>query len=253
VGAFARGGTNRALHPNLEVQLRDDDLTPVDGMTWPSPARIAETLRLGACPPDRAFDSFLPGDLRAASSEYWTPLAVALQAARWLEELEVRRVVDIGAGPGKFCVAAALASSCELVGLEHRPRLVAVARALARQFGVQDRTRFHEAALDDTCLPTAGAYYLYTPFAENLFGPGGYLAQDVELSCDRYALDIGKVQSAFRSAPLGTIVITYNGFGGSMPASYEPLRTERALPCVLRLWRKSRAGDDGCFSLADAD
>lgn len=208
---------------------------------------------MGRCPPDRAFDSFLPQDLKIASSDFWTPLAVALQAARWLDELEVQRVVDIGSGPGKFCVAVALASRCELMGLEHRARLVGVARSLARQFGVKDRASFQQASLDDGSLPSAEAYYLYNPFAENLFGPGGYLADDVELSCERYALDINKAQNAFRRAPRGTLVITYNGFGGCMPASYEPIRIERELPCVLRMWKKSRDGDDGSFSFADAD
>lgn len=233
--------------------MKDDDLTPVDSLTGPSPGRLAATLRLGQCPPDRAFDSLLPEDLRAASSEYWTPLAVALQVARWLEEFDVRRVIDIGAGPGKFCVAVALASRCELIGLEHRSRLVGVAQALARQLGVKERARFQLGSLRETCLPAADAYYLYNPFGENLHGPGGYLAEDVELSCDRYALDISTVQSTFRCAPRGTIVITYNGFGGCMPASYEPLRMERALPCVLRMWRKYQEGDDGAFSLVDAD
>jgi hypothetical protein len=107
--------------------------------------------------------------------------------------------------------------------------------------------------LRETCLPATDAYYLYNPFGENLHGPGGYLADDVELSCERYALDISRVQSTFRCAPRGTIVITYNGFGGCMPASYEPLRIERALPCVLRMWRKYHEGDDGAFSLVDAD
>jgi len=238
---------------DVEAQLRSDDLTPVDGLTGPSPARIADALRLGQCPPDRAFDSFLPQDLRLVSSEYWTPLAAAVQATRWLEELRVRSVVDIGAGPGKFCVAAALAGNCQLVGLEHRPRFVAIARSLARQFGVQDRTHFVESSLHDGSVPAADAYYLYNPFAENLFGPGGYLAQDVELSCDRYSLDIMTVQGLFRRAAKGTIVLTYNGFGGCMPASYEQVRVDRELPCVLRMWRKSQSGDDGTFAIADAD
>ncbi|MEO8184427.1 MAG: class I SAM-dependent methyltransferase [Deltaproteobacteria bacterium] len=233
--------------------MSSDDLTPVDGFTGPSPARIAEALRRGPCPSDRAFDSFLPHDLRLASSEYWTPLVAAVQAARWLDELQVRSVVDIGAGPGKFCVAAALAGNCELVGLEHRPRFVAIARSLARQFGVEDRARFIKGSLHDASVPLADAYYLYNPFAENLFGPGGYLAPDVELSCERYSLDITTTQSLFRCAAKGTIVLTYNGFGGCMPASYEQVRVDRELPCVLRMWRKSQSGDDGAFAIADAD
>jgi SAM-dependent methyltransferase len=178
---------------------------------------------------------------------------VALTAARWLEEHEAQRVVDIGAGPGKFCLAVALASRCDVIGLEHRPRLVAVARALARVFALEDRASFVEGSVCDTPLPEASAYYLYNPFAENLYAPNASLGGDVELSCDRYALDVTSVQATFRRARPGTLVLTYNGFGGCMPASYEPIRVDRELPCVLRLWKKMRAGDDGGFSLACAD
>jgi SAM-dependent methyltransferase len=225
----------------------------VDALSGPSPRQVAIALRAGSCPSDRAFDVFLPKELRVVSKEYWTPLAVALQAARWFEEFEVRSVIDIGAGPGKFCVAAALAGNCEFVGLEHRPRLVAVARSIARLFGVDDRVRFIPGALHDTVLPAADAYYLYNPFAENLFGPGNHLADDVELSCDRYLLDIVAAQDIFRRAPVGTLVLTYNGFGGCVPASYEQCRVERALPCELRLWRKLLTDDDcGLFVVADS-
>jgi len=221
-----------------------EELTPVDALTGPSPRRVADALRTGTCPSDRAFDDFLPKDLRGVSGEYWTPLAVAIQAARWLEEFEIRSVIDIGAGTGKFCVAAALAGNCEFVGLEHRQRLVTVARSVARIFGVNDRVRFVRGALHDTLVPAADAYYLYNPFAENLFGPGNYLADDVELSCERYSRDILTAQEIFRRAPVGTVVLTYNGFGGCMPASYEHCRVARELPCELRLWRKLLADDD---------
>ena len=219
----------------------------------PTPEWLAQRLRTGRCPPDRAFDGFLPRDLKAAAGDYWTPLSVALTAARWLEEQQVQRVVDIGAGPGKFCLAVALASRCEVIGLEHRPRLVAVARALARVFALEARASFVQGSVRDAPLPEAGAYYLYNPFAENLHAPDTPLGGDVELSCERYALDVSSVQNAFRRAPEGTLVLTYNGFGGCMPASYDSIRVDRELPCVLRLWRKSRADDDGGFSLACAD
>jgi SAM-dependent methyltransferase len=225
------------------------------GEGWPpaTPAWLAGRIRAGRCPPDPAFDQLLPRDLQQVSSEYWTPLPVALAAARWLEEQGTDRVVDIGAGPGKFCLTVALASRCEVVGFEHRPRLVAVARALARQFGVEQRASFVEGSLRETPLPQGGAYYLYNPFAENLYGPSDALGDDVELSCARYALDVRSVLDTFRRAPQGTLVLTYNGFGGGMPSSYEPIRTARDLPCVLRMWRKTRASDDGGFSAAGAD
>lgn len=236
-----------------ELQLPDDPV-PVDGLiSVLSPIRIAEALRKGSCPPDIAFDLFLPDDLRELSADQWTPLEVALAAASWLTEFEVRSIVDVGSGPGKFCIAAALAGTCELVGLEQNPRFVTVARSLARLFGVHDRVRFVQGTLGDAALPATRAYYLYNPFAQHLFAPSEDLGAGVTPDYERYRRDITTAQNIFRRAPTGTVVLTYNGFGGLMPASYETCRVDRELPCVLRMWRKTEPWDDGGFSTADAD
>lgn len=235
------------------MPLTVDDPSPLDARTLSSPSRIGDALRAGLCPPDIAFDTFLPEDLRRRARENWTPLAVALAAARWFAEAGVRRVVDIGSGPGKFCVAAALAGCCELVGVEQSARLVSVARSVARLFGVPHRTGFVQGSFGDTRLPDADAYYLYNPFGQHLCAPSGDFGYGVTPDYDRYRRDVMTAQDVFRRAPAGTVVLTYNGFGGLMPASYEACRVSRELPCVLRMWRKARADDEGCFATADAD
>jgi SAM-dependent methyltransferase len=229
------------------------DPARVDAVNLPSAAIVAEALRVGRQVPDRFFDRFLPDDLRALSSDQWTPLEVVSAAASWLREAGVQRVVDIGSGPGKFCVAAALASGCELLGLEQNPRLVSVASSLARLFGVQGRARFVHGKLGDGELPPADAYYLYNPFAQHLFAPGDDLLRGGQPDYERYREDVVSAQDALRRAPTGTIVLSYNGFGGIMPGSYEMCRVSHELPCVLRMWRKSEPWDDGTFSIADAD
>ena len=202
--------------------------------------RIAEALRSNALPPDDLFDRFLPEALRVVSEQYWTPLSVAARVAQWVAEYEIGTVVDIGSGAGKFCVAAALAGPGCYIGLEQRPRLVVAARELARTFEVEDRVRFLEGSLGEAATPVADAYYLYNPFGENLYGPGGRLDDDPELSHDRFGRDIAAVESLLRAAPVGTCVITYNGFGGHTPATYRELRIDRSTSTVLRLLRKVR-------------
>ncbi len=230
-----------------------DDQNPAYRGIIASPAHVAEVLRRGACPPDGAFDVYLPEDLGDLSGDQWTPLEVALAAATWLREFGVRRVLDIGSGPGKFCVAAALAGGCELVGVEQNPRFVAVARSLARLFGVQSRVRFLQGHLGEIVLPEADAYYIYNPFAQHLFAPTEGFGAGATPDYARYHRDVTIAQDVFRRARAGTIVLTYNGFGGLMPSSYEACRVDRELPCVLRMWRKAQPWDDGGFSMADAD
>jgi len=203
-----------------------------------APQRVADALRSGRCPADRAFDRFLPDSLRIISVQYWTPLVVAKRAAEWFDDLNVRTVVDIGSGAGKFCVAAALAGHCRFTGLEQRPRLVDSARALARLFDVDDRVRFVEGALGTIATPVADAYYLYNPFGEYLFSP--HDETNGERRDARYARDVAAVQDLLRRARFGTCVLTYNGFGGHVPPSYRQIRVDNTLPNALHLWRKER-------------
>lgn len=201
---------------------------------------VLQALRRGECPVDADFDRFLPASLRAVSSEYWTPLRVAVRVATWLERYAIESVLDIGAGPGKFCVAAAAVhrGACRFIGLEQRSELVAAARELARRCGLDARVRFVEGSLDSPDLPSVHAYYLYNPFGENLVSPGDRLDDRAELTEERYARDVLRVVTLLDAAPVGTYVITYNGFGTPPPAAYRRLQAERDLPYELDLWRK---------------
>ena len=224
---------------NLVEQTTDsDDLLPIP--VCPSPSSVARALRLGMCPPDRAFDQFLPSELRVVSGQYWTPLVVAMRAAEWLDELNVRTVVDIGSGAGKFCVAAALSSRAQLmIGVEQRARLIAAARDLARVLDVGERVTFIHGAFGETPLPEADAYYLFNPFGENLFGSQEHLDEDVELGDARYRRDTAAVEQLLCEARVGTYLLTYNGFGGEVPSSYRQVREDLEMPNHLRMWRKT--------------
>lgn len=205
----------------------------------PTPQEVARAMRRGLIPDDVDFDSLLPPDLRAVSSQHWTPLAVAMRVAEWLRLYKVGSLVDIGAGAGKFCVAAALASEARVIGLEQRPHLVTAARALAAQFGLGERCRFIVGTLGACALPSAKAYYLYNPFGENLFDIDDHVDEEVELSTARFERDVALVRKCLAQAPAGTYVFEYNGFGGELPDGYEELCIDWKLPNVLRLSRKA--------------
>jgi len=234
----------------LERRARASGPTAVNVL--PSPTCVASALRMRMCPGDRAFDRFLPHELRVVSSRYWTPLVVALRAAEWFDELNIRTLVDIGSGAGKFCVATALASRVHVTGVEQRLRLVSAAHDLARLFEADARVTFVHGTFGETVLPEADAYYMYNPFGENLFGPEDYLDNDVELSHARQLRDLAAVKQLLRDAPVGTCLLTYNGFGGEVPASYREIRVDRETPNVLRMWRKIRRANSGPPYASDA-
>lgn len=189
---------------------------------------------------DVTFDRFLPFDYRFVSRSFWSPLEAVARAARWLDDLEIRTVVDIGSGVGKFCIAGALASRSTFIGIEQRRPLVAVARGIARMLELGGRVRFVEGVFGEVTVPAAACYYFFNPFGESLFRPEDRLDEETEVSQARSLRDIYLAEELLAAAPAGTYVMTYNGFGGALPDDYEIVRSDTDLPCALHLARKQR-------------
>ncbi len=200
---------------------------------------VAASMRVGGSPANATFDRFLSEELRSVSEQYWTPLPVVRRAAAWLAAARVRTVVDIGSGAGKFCVATALLAPCRFIGLEQRASLVTSARELAALFGVDDRVTFVNGAFGLAPTPVGDCYYLFNPFGDYAFESPRY-ADAVESSEETYKRDVYAVVRFLSRAPFGTFVLTYNGFGGQLPPSYEQVRVDLSFPRALRLWRKRR-------------
>ena len=86
---------------------------------------IAPDLRAGRLVRDEDFDRAYPEFIRTASARYWTPVDVAKRAAEFLVGGESSaRVLDVGAGIGKFFAIGALTTGATFTGVEHRGRLV---------------------------------------------------------------------------------------------------------------------------------
>jgi SAM-dependent methyltransferase len=203
---------------------------------------------------DATFDALYPAPIESRSAQFWTPVAVAVRAAELFVSHGVRRVLDVGSGAGKFCLTAAcVRPDVDFTGIEQRPHLVEAARLLGMQLGLEN-ARF--IAGDATSL-SWGAFdglYFYNPFAENLCCESDHLDETVELSHRRYMADIQRVITALASATVGTCLVTYNSFGGPIPASFELAHEERAGTDWLRVWVKRRAtAEQATFYVEDRD
>jgi predicted RNA methylase len=200
---------------------------------------VINQLRSGAPLEDSDFDSIYPAPIREVSEVYWTPIDVARKAALWFAHGGSKRVLDVGAGVGKFClVAAAVAPATNFVGIEHRPHLVAVAQRATRSL---PNVLMLLGSMEVAPWKDCDAFYFYNPFGENSFAPGGQLDGTVELSIKRYLRDVDFVERRLQAAALGTRVVTYHGFGGSMPVEYVLEREEPRGVDFLRFWVKGRA------------
>ena len=187
---------------------------------------------------DEEFDGLLPPALWKVAPVHFTPVAVAELAARLLAPAPGTRVLDVGAGVGKFCIVAALAyPQATFVAVERRPALVAVARELAHRLGA---TNVEIVLGDALTLDWDGfaGFYLFNPFGEQshrgatpIDGPAGrdplgFFTQ-TRLTRERLL-----------ARPPGTRIVTYHGIGTRAPAAFDVLQVDHHTGPIERWTRR---------------
>jgi hypothetical protein len=185
---------------------------------------------------DYLFDQHLPAYVRARARQYWTPVAVATRVGAIFSELGARKVLDVGSGPGKFCIVAG--STCpelELSGIEQRAGLIRIGKRLVNHFGLTN-VQFQRG--NATRVPWHGydGFYFFNPFAENVFREHARFDDSAVLSPTRFGAELLEVERLLAMARVGTVVVTYHGLGGPIPASYELVAHQSAGSGQIRSW-----------------
>ena len=189
---------------------------------------------------DDVFDRQLPRRIQVQSSVHFTPVAVARCAARLLAPRRGMRVLDVGSGPGKFCVVGA----CEVpeatfVGVEIRPHLVQMARKLASRLGVQNVSFVHADAMDIDWA-AFDAFYFYNPFAEQLHDDAFLLDRSLSFAPSKFTEYVMAARQRLAAAAVGTRVVTYHSFGAPAPHGYDFVESHTIGTDQLELWIKTR-------------
>jgi len=93
---------------------------------------------------DARFHTLYPAFLKPLSKNHWTPLSVARKAATFLAAEKGVRILDIGSGMGKFCLAAAYYSpAASYFGIEQRKDLTEYAEAARQRLGMNNISFIH--------------------------------------------------------------------------------------------------------------
>jgi SAM-dependent methyltransferase len=185
---------------------------------------------------DEKFDLIYPRQIRELSSTFWTPVAVAAEAANLLATASKPRVLDIGCGPGKFCLVAASLTAGRFTGIEQRGDLVAAARQAANDLDLAEVEFIHGNVLEID-FTRYDAFYLFNPFEENLFD-GHKIDRAVPLASALFKRYTSHVSAQLGARTIGTRVVTYMGYADDIPACYD---CEEALfGDDLKLWIKQR-------------
>ena len=188
---------------------------------------------------DEKFDQIYPARIRKLSPLQWSPVRVAAKAAKLLVTVPGRRVLDIGCGPGKFCLVGAAVTKGHFTGIEQRADLATVARKAAVRLRSDNVEIIHNNITEIT-FSDYDAFYLYNPFEENMVR-GVKIDSAIPLSPILFKRYNNYVAANLGSMPIGTRVVTYAGYADEIPACYQ---CELALfRDELKLWIKHRAHD----------
>lgn len=184
---------------------------------------------------DDQFDSLYPLYVQLLSKQHWTPLHVIKPAARFLAPRRGVKVLDIGSGAGKFCLAGAyLTPYANFYGVEQRPHLLTVAeevKTLLRLNNVQFLLQ-NFAALD---FSEYDSFYFFNAFYENLPGKDKIdtLVTFSQKIYQEYSFCLFEKLSRLRP---GSRLVTYHSIEGQVPPCFH--LQEQESTSLLKFWIK---------------
>lgn len=201
------------------------------------PENVSLRLRCGLPLDDLDFDRLYPEWARRLSSVHWTPVDTARRAAELLVVRSGMRVLDVGAGVGKFCLVAALSLPGVFYGIEQRFHFVKAAHEVGERLGLRNARFLHGNMLDVEWSGFDG-FYLFNPFAENIATECAPIDESVDRTPELFRAYVRGVSERLDRARSGTRVVTYHGFGGEMPPGYRLELEELSGTERLELWVK---------------
>ena len=185
---------------------------------------------------DTEFDSLFPIHIQNLSAIHWTPLNVAAVAARFLAPNAAARIIDIGAGVGKFCIAGSIYSKGAFTGIEQRKNFVTIGNKVINQLGLRNVSLVHGNFTEIDMGGYTGIYF-FNSFHENLVFADA-LDNKVEMSSELYEFYSAHLIRQLNAMPVGTRLATFWLSITEIPDCYK--LQESHFNNLLKLWVKDR-------------
>ncbi len=185
---------------------------------------------------DETFHKLYPLKIQKLADRYWTPLKMAKYAAGFLVPEDGAKVLDIGSGAGKFCLAASHFKPNGLFyGIEQRKELLDIAVETEYKLDLDNLTFLHGnfTQLDFTQFDH---FYFYNSFYENIEGTPK-IDYKIQHSLPLYNYYKYYLFINLEKMPVGTRVATYHTFEDQMPPGYYIVKPQ--FDKLLKFWIKA--------------
>lgn len=200
---------------------------------------LSQNFKEGRSVPDSFFDQIYPDAVKKVSITHWTPIEVIQRAMNYFKDSSLN-ILDVGSGCGKFChVGSMISSQHQFFGVEKRIELTTISQDIASQFNLT-RVKFINANAFDLDWNDFDLLYFFNPFWENHLSPAQRIDQSLPVKKEDFSHYINTVITKLSHMKLGTQVITYHGFGGKFPPSYECIHFENCGTDQIKIWLKTK-------------
>jgi ubiquinone/menaquinone biosynthesis C-methylase UbiE len=174
---------------------------------------------------DKKFDRLYAQYIQELSRRHWTPLAIAQQASSFLAGSENVKILDVGSGAGKFCLAGAYYNpSAQYVGIEQRLNLVIQAETVRDRLGLTNVSFVHGnfTSLD---FNRYNHFYFYNSFYEHII-TDGHIDKAISFSQKTYDEYTAQLFNKLEKMPAGTKLVTYHIMRAEIPSFFKITREE---------------------------
>ena len=184
---------------------------------------------------DAKLHQLYPEPIRAKARMHWSPLYIAQKVISYLTPTDTVKILDIGSGVGKFCLAGAFYKpSVSFYGVEQRRDLVEFAEAARKKLGFKN-VQFIHRNFTQLNLNEYDHFYFYNSFFENLDGTDK-IDNDIVYSNELYNYYSIYLYNQLEKMPIGTRVATYCSWGDEIPPCYH--LAEAHYDNLIKFWIK---------------
>lgn len=207
------------------ARYRDKRTVLVSNRKFEKPPLISNLMRalVGSDFPveDSLFDSLLPEYYQKVSSIHWTPIQAIRQLAEFISNCdENSKFLDIGSGCGKLCIILSLLTKMNIYGIEQRSDLFKIAEKIKTINDLQN-VHFIRGNMLDLDWSGYDIYYLYNPFQEHIASFGDMrIDERIDFDQKYYVQYTSEVYRQLCWAKPGKKLITFHGYGGSIPSNW---------------------------------
>lgn len=184
---------------------------------------------------DSSLNKLYPEPIQLLAARHWTPLHITQLVIPFLATHPGVKVLDIGSGVGKFCMAGAYYKPyASFYGVEQRKDLIAHAEKASHVLGLPN-VHFIHSNITELDFSQYHHFYFFNSFYENLMDKEKI---DDNITCSTYLFNYyhRQLYRKLNEMPTGTRIATFHCLDNKIPPDYHLV--DNKIDMLLKFWIK---------------